>query len=118
MSELMPYGQKNWTEMAEKDWKNSTSRCFGVILDGRAPISGVRRKGSDVTLLLIASADNEMIKFKLPPGTGGHAWERLLDTGSFGSTAESAGTTLACGAIAEIGAHSISLFKLLNNSRS
>jgi isoamylase len=54
------------TEMAEKDWKNSTSRCFGVILDGRAPISGVRRKGSDVTLLLIASAHNEMIKFKLP----------------------------------------------------
>jgi isoamylase len=106
------------TEMAEKDWKNSTSRCFGVILDGRAPVSGVRRKGSDVTLLLIASAHNEMIKFKLPLGTGGHGWDRLLDTSSSGLTVESAGTPLSCGAIAEVGPHSISLFKLLSNSGS
>jgi isoamylase len=86
--------------------------------DGRAPISGVRRKGSDVTLLLIASAHNEMIKFKLPLGTGGHGWKRLLDTSSYGSTVESAGAALSCGAITEVGPHSISLFKLWNNSRS
>jgi isoamylase len=104
--------------MAEKDWKNSTSRCFGVILDGRAPISGVRRKGSDVTLLLIASAHNEMIKFKLPLGTGGDGWERLIDTSSYSLTVESAGAALSCGTITEVGPHSFSLFKLLSNSRS
>jgi isoamylase len=103
------------TEMAEKDWKNSTSRCFGVILDGRAPVSGIRRKGSDVTLLLIASAHSEMIKFKLPPGTGGRGWERLLDTSSSGLTADPTRTALSCGTIAEVAAHSISLFKLLSN---
>jgi isoamylase len=103
------------TEMAEKDWKNPTSRCFGVILDGRAPVSGVRRKGSDVTLLLIASAHSEMIKFKLPPGTGGRGWERLLDTSSSGLTADPTPTPLPCGTIAEVAAHSISLFKLLSN---
>jgi isoamylase len=101
--------------MAEKDWKNPTSRCFGVILDGRAPVSGVRRKGSDVTLLLIASAHSEMIKFKLPPGTGGRGWERLLDTSSSGLTADPTPTPLPCGTIAEVAAHSISLFKLLSN---
>jgi isoamylase len=106
------------TEMAEKDWKNPTSRCFGVILDGRAPISGIRRKGSDVTLLLIANAHHDVVKFKLPPGTGGHGWERLLDTSTLpGSTADSTDAgVLSCGAAAEVAPHSISLFKLLSTN--
>jgi isoamylase len=96
-------------EMTEKDWRNPTSRCFGVILDGRAPISGIRRKGSDVTLLFIANAYSEMIKFTLPPGTGAQGWEKIVDTSSFPLDATS--TSLACGPIAEVASHSISLFK-------
>jgi isoamylase len=105
------------TEITNKDWANPISRCFGVILDGRAPVSGIRRKGSDVTLLLIANAHHEAVKFKMPSSTGGHYWERLFDTGLPVPDAGSPNATQKCGSIREAAARSLSLFKLLNESR-
>ena len=61
-------------EITDKDWANPISRCFGVILDGRAPVSGIRRKGSDVTLLLIANAHHEYREIQNAP----QHWGALL----------------------------------------
>jgi isoamylase len=101
------------TEITDKDWANPISRCFGVILDGRAPISGIRRKGSDVTLLFIANAHHEIVKFKMPPSTGGRYWERLFDT-SISPDTNPEHATVKCDCIGDVEARSLSLFKLLN----
>jgi isoamylase len=101
------------TEITDKDWANPISRCFGVILDGRAPVSGIRRKGSDVTLLFIANAHHEIVKFKMPPSTGGRYWERLFDT-SISPDTNAEHATVKCDCIGDVAARSLSLFKLLN----
>ena len=56
------------------------SRCFGVLLDGRAQPTGIRRRGTDATLLLVLNAHNETVPFRLPDGVGGQGWVCLLDT--------------------------------------
>jgi glycogen operon protein len=56
------------------------ARCFGVILDGRAQPTGIRRRGTDVTLLLIVNSYHDVVMFKLPEWVGGKGWECLIDT--------------------------------------
>jgi isoamylase len=89
-------------EMKDGDWAISTARCFGVILDGRAPISGIGRKGSDVTLLLIANAHYEPVKFKIPPTTGGKQWDPILGTNKLMPGKGKPQTTLKCGDVAGV----------------
>jgi hypothetical protein len=56
------------------------ARCFGLLLDGRAPTSGIRRRAAESTLLLITNAHHDVVVFtsalschcsgasSLPPG--------------------------------------------------
>jgi glycogen operon protein len=67
-------------EMAQEQWTDGNARCFGMLLDGRAQESGIRRKGSDRTLLLVLNAHDDVVKFKLPEVPGGTHWECLVDT--------------------------------------
>ena len=67
-------------EMQEADWQDGNAKCFGVLLDGRAQVSGIKRRGSDATLLLIFNAHYNTVNFKLPQVVGGHAWTCLIDT--------------------------------------
>jgi glycogen operon protein len=53
---------------------------MGVLLDGRAQETGVRRLGSDSTLLLVLNSHHEVVPFKLPEAVGGSRWVRLIDT--------------------------------------
>jgi glycogen operon protein len=73
---LTPDGQ----EMAQKDWSDKKARCMGVLLDGRAQETGIRRPGTDATLLLVLNADEEAVPFTLPAAPGGREWVRLIDT--------------------------------------
>jgi hypothetical protein len=57
------------------------------------------------------------VKFKMPSSTGGRYWERLFDTGLPVPDAGSPNATQKCGSIREAAARSLSLFKLLNESR-
>ncbi|HET9717030.1 MAG TPA: glycogen debranching protein GlgX [Pseudolabrys sp.] len=68
------------TEMSSDHWHDSNGRCFGLLLDGRAQPSGIRRRGSEATLLLVFNAHNDVVVFKLPEVNGGRDWERLIDT--------------------------------------
>jgi glycogen operon protein len=96
-------------EMNEDDWRNGNTRCFGMLMDGRAQVTGIRRHGSDATLLFVVNGHFDLVQFTLPAHAGGDTWTRLLDSnlsdqnevGSFRSTA-----------IYEMTGRSVVLFKL------
>jgi isoamylase len=67
-------------EMTTENWADPNARCLGVLLDGRAQETGIRRLGTDATLLLIMNAHQEVVPFTLPPAIGGSGWVCLLDT--------------------------------------
>ena len=76
VSWLTPAG----VEMTEANWNDGNGRCLGVLLDGRAQETGIRRVGSDSTLLIILNAHTEVVPFTLPAALGGSRWVRLIDT--------------------------------------
>jgi isoamylase len=61
-------------------WEDPNGRCMGILMDGRAQETGVRRLGSDSTLLVILNAHDDVVPFKLPEAAGGRRWVRLIDT--------------------------------------
>jgi isoamylase len=68
-------------EMVPEQWNDPEGRCFGMLLDGRAQPTGIRRKGSDRTVLLVLNAHPGPVSFKLPTVPGGKSWSLLVDTG-------------------------------------
>jgi glycogen operon protein len=68
------------SEMTEENWHDGNARCLGLLLDGRVPVSGIRRRGSEATLLLVVNAHHDVVVFMLPEVKGGRVWERLVDT--------------------------------------
>jgi glycogen operon protein len=73
---LRPDGQ----EMGNDDWANSQTRCLGMLIDGRAQPTGIRRRGSEATLLLLLNAHHEPVPFLLPEVPDGTVWTALVDT--------------------------------------
>ena len=67
-------------EMTPADWHDGNSRCFGMLLDGRAQASNVPRATEDATLLWINNAYHGVVRFMLPRLPGGRAWTRVFDT--------------------------------------
>ncbi len=63
------------------NWNDVEQRCFGMLMDGRAQATGIKRRGGDVTLLLILNADHRPVPFVLPECTDGMHWTLLFDTG-------------------------------------
>jgi isoamylase len=68
------------TEMGESNWRDGTMRCLGMLIDGRAQTSGIRRRASDVTLLIVINAHHDVVKFTLPVFAGGDQWLSFIDT--------------------------------------
>jgi glycogen operon protein len=69
-------------EMTQQDWDNPGTRCFGMLMDGRAQATGIRRPASDATLLWILNAHHEAVPFVLPRVAGGRRWVTVFDTGA------------------------------------
>jgi glycogen operon protein len=67
-------------EMTEESWKDGNAKCLGMLLDGRAQESGIKQRGEDETLLIVANSHHDVVKFKLPEVPDGKHWVRLLDT--------------------------------------
>jgi glycogen operon protein len=68
------------TEMSIEHWQDGNARCFGMLLDGRAQETGIPRRGSDATLLLVFNAHHDVVPFTLPDVTEGRYWVGLIDT--------------------------------------
>jgi pullulanase/glycogen debranching enzyme len=67
-------------EMQPSDWNDGNMRCFGMLLDGRAQSTGIKRIASDPTLLLVMNAYHEAVNFKIPAVAGGNRWRCFIDT--------------------------------------
>ncbi|MGH8449998.1 glycogen debranching protein GlgX [Pseudomonas sp.] len=67
-------------EMSTEQWQDSHGRCLGMLMDGRAQETGIRRPGADATLLLVVNAHHDTVNFRLPPVPEGEFWTCLLDT--------------------------------------
>jgi glycogen operon protein len=73
---LLPDG----AEMDAEHWTDPATRCLGMLLDGRAQATGIRRPASDATLLLVLNAYYDVVEFALPEPPAGQHWLLLVDT--------------------------------------
>jgi isoamylase len=73
---ITPVGE----EMDEGHWHDANARCFGMLLDGRAQPTGIKRRGDDATLLLVMNAHHDVVQFTLPEVPEGRRWVCLIDT--------------------------------------
>ncbi|HEV7913476.1 MAG TPA: glycogen debranching protein GlgX, partial [Albitalea sp.] len=55
---LAPSGE----EMTVEQWNDGLARCMGMLLDGRAQPTGIRRRGTDATLLLVVNAYHDVVR--------------------------------------------------------
>ncbi|MCB8837110.1 glycogen debranching protein GlgX [Aurantimonas sp. VKM B-3413] len=67
-------------EFEDANWQDPEARCFGVLLDGRAQSTGIRRPGTDATMLIIMNAHDDVVNFTLPEANGGLRWRNVIDT--------------------------------------
>jgi glycogen operon protein len=70
----------NGQEMSSEQWDDANAKCMGVVLDGRAQPTGIRRRGADATILLVLNSYHDVVDFKLPAVPEGDSWLCLLDT--------------------------------------
>ncbi|MGH7075763.1 MAG: glycogen debranching protein GlgX [Stellaceae bacterium] len=68
----------NGAEMTGPEWQDEGMRCFGMVMDGRAQPTGIRQRGEDATVLMIANAHHDLVRFTLPDAGG--KWSLLIDT--------------------------------------
>ena len=98
-------------EMTQEDWETPQARCLGMLLDGRAQPTGIRRSGADATLLLLLNAHHETLQFQLPGVAQGRDWQCLLDTMADPPALDD-GLVHGFDAAFEMGARSLALFVL------
>jgi len=96
-------------EMRQDQWDDPHTRVFGMLLDGRAQETGIRRRGELATLLIIFNPWQDMVKFKLPAAAGGSAWTLRADTNFPDATED---PQFAIGHEYEVTARSLLLFQL------
>ncbi len=70
----------NGGPMLEEHWKDGNVKCFGMLLDGRAQKTGIRKQADDQTMLLILNGFEGLVDFTMPDAFGGKGWELLIDT--------------------------------------
>ena len=70
----------NGEEMQDENWKDASMKCFGMLLDGRAQKTGIKRRGEDKTVLMLMNSFEDMVEFSLPKSEGAEAWSLLIDT--------------------------------------
>jgi isoamylase len=67
-------------EMTPEQWQDPRAKCLGVVFDGRAQPTGIRRRGADATILLVLNAHHDVVDFTLPAIPEGDSWLCLMDT--------------------------------------
>jgi isoamylase len=70
----------NGSEMEQEHWGDTNMRCFGMLLDGRAQVTGIRQRGKQATLLIVINDHHDLVEFTMPECPGGDTWSLLIDT--------------------------------------
>jgi glycogen operon protein len=99
----------NGEEMSQEHWDDANTRCFGMLLDGRAQETGIRRRGELATLLIIFNPWQDVVRFTLPLLNGGGAWTLRADTNFPDSTED---PQFPVGHVYEVTARSLLVFQL------
>ena len=60
------------------NWKDASMKCFGMMLDGRAQKTGIKRRGEDKTVLIVMNSWEGPVGFTLPAA---EASEHLVAAG-------------------------------------
>jgi glycogen operon protein len=113
-SDLLEIKDVTWVapaggEMTQESWDDPNTRCFGMLLDGRAQPTGIRKRGEEATLLAVFNSWQDVVNFTLPASNGGAAWTLVADTNMPDATEE---PVFEVGHVYEITARSLVLFKL------
>jgi glycogen operon protein len=96
-------------EMQEANWKDTATRCFGMLMDGRAQSTGIRQRGKDATLLWVLNAHHDVVQFTLPECAGGREWSLLIDS----NVPAAPGARFGTGSVYQVTARSLLLFEHL-----
>jgi isoamylase len=78
----------NGSEMQDWQWKDAGMKCFGMMIDGRAQVTGIRKRGDQATVLLVMNAYEGAVDFRFPEVPEAKNWRLLLDTNIPDSTAD------------------------------
>jgi isoamylase len=95
--------------MGDEQWSDTASRSFGMLLDGRAPETGIRRRGELATLLIVFNAWEDVVRFRLPHANGAGGWTLCLDTNLEGEPGDA---RFDVGSEYEVTGRSLVLFQL------
>ncbi|WP_428394876.1 glycogen debranching protein GlgX [Lichenicoccus sp.] len=100
-------------EMEQGDW-GSNAQCVGLMLDGRAQPTGIRKRGEDATLLLIFNAWHDMVEFTLPSQGGeDQHWTLMIDTNISEEEEKQEDQKFAFGEVYAVTGRSFLLFTLI-----
>jgi len=97
------------TPLTGEQWADESMRCFGMLIDGRAQATGIKRPASDATLLLVFNAHHDAVNFTLPDVPGPDVWTCLLDTNM---PVREDLPVFSAGDVYQVTAHSLLLFAL------
>jgi glycogen operon protein len=67
-------------QMSDEEWADTGMKCFGMLLDGRAQATGIKQRGSEITVLVVLNAHHDVVGITLPDCNGCAGWRLLLDT--------------------------------------
>jgi isoamylase len=67
-------------EMKNSQWSDAGMRCFGMLIDGRAQPTGIKKRGDDATMLIVFNGATDGVNFTIPKCPGEDAWTLLIDT--------------------------------------
>jgi len=101
-------------EMAATEWEDASARCVGMMIDGRARATALRRRGEDETLLLIFNAWHDLINFTLPETAEAEGWERLIDT----NVPDASDKRFEIGATYQVTGRSVVMFRLVQSDQA
>jgi glycogen operon protein len=93
--------------MQDSHWKDPSMKCFGMLLDGRAQKTGIRKQGQDETVLIVMNSYEGLVDFTLPEAPAGSKWTLLISTDIPDSAS---GAEFAFGALYQVTGRSLLLF--------
>jgi glycogen operon protein len=70
----------NGEQISQEQWNDDHMLCFGMLIDGRAQPTGIRKRGGDATVMIVFNAAPNGVNFTLPAWPGGDGWTLILDT--------------------------------------
>ncbi|WP_236712050.1 glycogen debranching protein GlgX [Pseudomonas sp. EpS/L25] len=106
--------QPSGDEMGVEQWQDGSNKCMGILLDGRAQPTGIRRKGADTSLLILVNAHYDVVDFTLPEVPMGEHWSLQLDTNQ---PDLDAGDVFNFGDTYQVTGRSVLLFELTQTKR-